>query len=317
METKLAKEIIACLPRGRSLFHYGKHGYAPLLLSYVADGTPRIGDIRKSHYGKLLQTPPLKRVISGSGKPVLEKTQLELAYWQNTLPFVLTLDLFDGDMQTSRRGVNLVLQLNFNNEHDREYERRAKPGKSTVMRCSGHPVMQPGKRELFRETLAWSRIDLAFECNQALIEELQSDWVRAAAYVKGWIAHCRKTDAELPEWFGLAGALADIEGYIDKVLAPYLNIWQEAMLSSTIDFIYIELGIENIFYHSHETGGVVKRIEFGQAPRSLYSRLPKKFCFVKTEEVPDFLHADKGFRRRIKRVSNPHWYKLEVSPLLH
>jgi len=26
METKLAKEIIACLPRGRSLFHYGRYG---------------------------------------------------------------------------------------------------------------------------------------------------------------------------------------------------------------------------------------------------------------------------------------------------
>jgi len=317
MESKLAKEIIACLPRGRSLFHYGKHGYAPLLLGYLVEERVRISALRNSRYGKLLRTPRLKKLIAAHGKPVLEKGQLDAAYWHDTRPFVLTLDLFDGRMQTSRRGVNLVLQLNFNSQHDRAFQRLARPGRAPVMRSYGHPVMRPGERELFRETLAWSRIDLDFGCNQALIEEVQSDWVRAAAYVKGWIAHCRKRDTGLPAWFELSGALDQIEVYIDEVLAPYLADWQEVMLSATIDFIYRELGIETLYYHSHGTGGVVKRIEFGQAPMSLYSRLPKRFCFAETTEAPVFLVSDKGFRQRMKRVSDPQWYRLEISRLFH
>lgn len=317
METKLAKEIIACLPQGRSLFYYGKHGYAPLLLSYLMDGEAPIGDLRKSRYGKLLQTPSLKRVIAASGKSVLDVTQLATAYWQDTLPFLLTLDLFDGRMQTSRRGANLVLQLNFNSQHDRAFKRLVKPGKEPLMRARWHPVMQPGRRELFRETLAWSRIDLDFACNEALIEEVQSDWVRAAACVKRWIAHCTNSSTDLPERFGLNGTLNEIECYIDQVMAPYLNVWHEAMLSSSVDFIYRELGIHTIYYHSHETGGIVKRIDFGQAPRSLYSQLPRKFCFVETEQAPDFLQSDKGFRRRLKGVRDPRWYTLKISPLFH
>ncbi len=310
MEAKLAREIIDCLPRGRSLFHYGRYGYAPLLLTYLLEGEVPISDLRKRRYGKLLQTPALKAVISHSGKSVLEQGQLDAAYWYDTLPFVLTLDLFDGRMQTSRRGVNLVLQLNFSSEHDREYVRLAKPGNRPVMRCCGHPVMQPEKREFFRETLAWSRIDLEFESDEALIEEVQSDWVRAAAYVKRWIGHCRKSKLELPAWFELGGALDEIERYIDRVLAPYMNLWQEAMLSASIDFIHRELGIGTIYYHSHETGGVVKRIDYGQAPRSLYTQLPKRFCFDRTQSAPAFLQDNKGFRRRIKKVKNPCWYRL-------
>lgn len=40
----------------------------------------------------------------------------------------------------------------------------------------GHPVRKDDV-----ETLAWARIDLDFASNQALIEEIQSDWVKNAA----------------------------------------------------------------------------------------------------------------------------------------
>jgi hypothetical protein len=93
-------------------------------------------------------------------------------------------------------------------------------------------------------------------------------------------------------------------------LAPYLSLWQEAMLSASIDFIHRELGIGTIYYHSHETGGVVKRIEWGQAPRSLYTQLPKRFCFDRTQTAPEFLQVNRGFRRRIKKVKSPSWYRL-------
>ncbi len=317
MDMQQAKEVIACLPRGRTLFHYGRHGYAPLLLSYLVEGRIAIGELRKSRYGKLLQSPSLKTVIADSGKPVLDRAQLDLAYWRDTLPFVLTLDLFDGRLQTSRRGANLVLQLNFSSGHDREYQRLVKPGARPVMRPGGHPVMRPGRRELFRETLAWSRIDVDFNCDQALIEEVQSDWVRAAAYVKRWIGHARHGVAPLPAWFELSGTPDGIEHYLDRVLAPYLGLWQEAMLSASIDFIHRELGIATVFYHSHETGGQVKRIEYGEAPRSLYSQLPRRFCFEQTEEAPEFLLRDRRFRGRMKQVKDPRWYRLGLTPLFH
>jgi hypothetical protein len=68
----MVKEIIACQPQGRSLFHYGKHSYTPLLLSYLMQDKVRLGDLRESQFGKLLQTPSLMRIIAASGKPVLE-----------------------------------------------------------------------------------------------------------------------------------------------------------------------------------------------------------------------------------------------------
>jgi hypothetical protein len=82
------------------------------------------------------------------------------------------------------------------------------------------------------------------------------------------------------------------------------------MLSASIDFIHREMGIGTVYYHSHETGGVVKRIDWGQAPRSLYTQLPRRFCFDKTRTAPEFLQANKAFRKRIKRVENPSWYRL-------
>jgi hypothetical protein len=317
MEIKLAKEIIACLPRGRTVFHYGKHGYALRLLSYLVGRSARISDIKQSQYGKLLYNPVVKPLIATSGKGILKQSSIELAYWQDTKPFVLTLAVFDDKLQTSRSGVNLVLQLNFNRQHDCAFQNLAKPGKNPVMRYEMHPVMLPGKRELFRETLAWSRIDLDFDCNEALIEEVQSDWVREANQVRRWIDSCRKYTGNLPEWFELAGALDQIETYLDKVLAPYLALWQEAMLSAAIDFIYRELGIKTIYYHSHATGCIVKRIAYSKPPRSLYSQLPRKFCFTDTAEAPDFLMMNKGFRRHYKKVSNPNWYRMKISPLVH
>ena len=68
--------------------------------------------------------------------------------------------------------------------------------------------------------------------------------------------------------------------------------------------------IRDSYYHSHETGGVVKRIDWGQAPRSLYSRLPRRFCFEPTPAAPRFLQTNRGFRKRIKKAKNPYWYKL-------
>ena len=55
---------------------------------------------------------------------------------------------------------------------------------------TGHPVLAPGERPYFRETLAWARIDLDLVSSEALVEEIQSDWVRCANRLKRRLSRC-------------------------------------------------------------------------------------------------------------------------------
>ena len=71
--------------------------------------------------------------------------------------------------------MNLVLQLNFNSSQIRAL-RRLTGGEQRTFNPLDHPVCRPGHPR-YRETLAWARIDFDFETNEALIEEIQSDWV--------------------------------------------------------------------------------------------------------------------------------------------
>lgn len=99
--------------------------------------------------------------------------------------------------------------------------------------------------------------------------------------------------------------------YAEQVLAPFNSIWSEAMLTATIHFIYKELGISNIYYHTYETGNKIKKI-YGSAPRSLYSDLPKRFCFQQTNESPEFIKNNRLFIRKKRSVKQLSWYQLAI-----
>ena len=73
------------------------------------------------------------------------------------------------------------------------------------------------------------------------------------------------------------------------------------MLAATIWFLREEIGISRIYYHTHEYGAQLKRIRWGLPPRSLYTSLPRRFCFERTEEAPEFLvrYATRGRARRL------------------
>ena len=107
---------------------------------------------------------------------------------------------------------------------------------------------------------------------------------------------------ELPPGMCSAGQPEDVEEYVLVVLKPYADCWDEAILTAAITFIHDELGIRKIYYHSAESGAKMKRIRWDLPPRSLYSKLPKRFGFKKTQEVPEFLKEDKSFRRLYKRI---------------
>lgn len=313
MNKKLLNEIIACLPKGKTLFYYFKDRYACMLLAdYVGVGKT-VRQVKKSAYAGLLNRPLIKEVLANSGNGVLTADMFNSVWHNSQQPFVLTLSEWGGKdrswFQVSRTGYNLVLQLNFSASHDREY---AKLDARDYLLFGSllHPVMQKGERELFRYTVAWSRIDLDFGSGEALIEEVQSDWIRncrrAAGYAKQRLEACGQDQGAACN----RCALTRMVNYYDKAIAPYAVFWEEAMLSAAIDFIHNELGIKVIYYHSWDTGCRIKGIGQYRPPRSLYSDLPQRFCFQSTTEAPGFLSADRGFRRVYRKVKDPQWYVL-------
>jgi hypothetical protein len=129
-----------------------------------------------------------------------------------------------------------------------------------------------------------------------LIEEIQSDWIKGANNnAHDWLYG----DSNMQEY--------------REVLRPYTRVWDEAILTAALCFIRRELGIREVFYHSYDTGnrlkGIERYYEYGKPPRYLYTELPKKFCFVKTSEAPDFLKPVR-YLHYLQRHGKAQWFKL-------
>lgn len=189
-----------------------------------------------------------------------------------------------------------MLQLNFSSEHDRHYKKLACG--NSFFNYAGHPVSHS------RNTLAWARIDLDWASNCALIEEIQSDWVRRVAWLAERID--RKIAAGHPSsdptrFHGLQCPMAVARAYCTYVLERYAAIWAEAMLWASIQFIRDELGLRQVFYHSENGGRLLKDIRCSAPPRSLYTDLPRRFCLAPTREVPGFLAEDKDVCKVLRR----------------
>lgn len=82
------------------------------------------------------------------------------------------------------------------------------------------------------------------------------------------------------------------------------------MLNAAVQFLFEEIGLNDIYYHSFETGATLKHISFGLPPKSLYTKLPKQFCFDLVDEGPSFIRKDKHARRRLKKIDHQQWYRL-------
>ena len=317
MKQQLVDEIIACMPKERTIFRYFKDRYALMLLSYMVDkNMSNISDIKKSDFSGLLARPFVKEHLYMMGSGHISKDLIQYLWPHDVYNFVLTVSKWSNASnnggQTSRRGHNLVLQLNFSNQHDSSYKDLVKPGSEQLLNYYGHPILGTDERQYFHETLAWARIDLAFDTNEALIEEIQSDWVRRAErlYIRA-IWYKKRGYKQVHNW-DVLGDVDSVIKYYEEYLLPYKMIWAEAMLAASIDFIRNELGIKKIHYHSVKTGSNVKRITYTRPPVSLYEKLPKRFCFKKSVEAPEFLQSDKGFRRLYKKLHNPEWFNLTV-----
>ncbi|MCB1639146.1 MAG: hypothetical protein KDI15_09885, partial [Thiothrix sp.] len=301
MEKTQLELIHECMEGPRRVYHYAPDSYAIQLLGdYIGTGM-RVAVLRRSPYARLLDKPIVRDALALAGKGELEPWHLELARGEYTvrqpLHFVLTLGEWGTEdqedrawHQLTRTGYHLVLQLNFASDHIRSLRQLVHPENIAPFSCHLHPVRQEGDHE----TLAWARIDLDFTSNEALIEEVQSDWVR---------------EVREPFYDEIYGK--DMMRTYRQALQPYARVWAEAVLAAALYFIRHELGIETVFYNSFETGNKLKGLahETDLPPRSLYIELPKKFCFAPTRRAPTFLQPVR-FVHYLQRSGQGLWFKL-------
>ncbi|MCH6257366.1 hypothetical protein MLD52_12470 [Puniceicoccaceae bacterium K14] len=281
MKLREIDDILDAFPKGRTKYFYFKDKYAIDLLSYAFDDSS-IDAIKRSQYSGLLKKPIVRQRLSSIGTNRLRSDDW-VDVWSNDVePYLLTLGKWGHDKhgeryyyQTTNTDANLVLQLNFSNLHNSAFRRYVGDGDRNPYAFYGHPIAPAPYY-----TLAWARLDLSLDTNEALIEEIQTDWIRKANSEKAYLD-------TIPN--ELTSKERHRLHYLSECLAPHVKIWQEAILAAAIWFIYREIGISRIYYHSHKSGCRLKGIEDRLPPRSLYETLPRKFCFEAVDTIPEFL----------------------------
>lgn len=293
------------LPAGRTLYSYYKDRYSLQLLRYAIHRPLPVATLRQHRFARLLHKPQVKSVLASCGKtltpallndadgnPAATTYSLSLGVWGKTRA---------EQIQMSRRGANLVLQLNFNQAHNRACRKLlGLCNAPDPFNYTGHPALDDARPDR-RYTLAWARLDIDLDRGEALIEEVQSDWIGRVAWLSDWVRRYHK----IPAWFerrtGMQATPQAVIAYDQTLLAPHRALWDEAMLSAALFFIREQLGIARVWMHTPESGLLLKRIRYGAPPRSIYSTLPRRFCFEPTRELPVFLHRNKSLTRQMRR----------------
>lgn len=295
------REIIEILSADREVFYYFKDRYAAMLLGYIAGKGTSVRAIKESHMRGLLDKPHIREIVRTAHDGMVRQEMFAVHPSAGSTAYVVTLGEWargDGYAweygQTSRRGSNLVVQLNFSREHDQQYRRLIRPDENNhPFQYLCHPINRSG-----RHTLAWARIDLSLEHGEALIEEVQNDWLRTVLWRKKAVQTGRSRDdldRLARNYLGAETTAENFGRYCDQVLLPHCDIWDEAILAAAISFLVEKVGIRRIFYHTHEGGTLWKGISGRCPPKSLYTTLPRRFGFREGIERPSFL-ADAELR---------------------
>jgi len=310
MKSHLLDEVIACLTTGKTHYRYFQGAYAARILSILMPEQLDIHSLKQTRFKRLIEHKTVKPIVALSGDGELRRDALVGAWLEPSQPFLLSVTRWGGRgerdwYQTSRGGENLVLQLNLPSEHLQRFRGKINPDHGSCLngRWSNHPVQTNVENPNFRETLAWSRIDIDFNTNEALIEEVQSDATRNVLRMEKHYRACAcqicNEKLKYVNWF-----------------EPYLKLWSEALLCATIEFIHTELGIERVFMHTARSGWRVKRMsKTCHAPRSLYSDLPKMFAFKQTYAAPEFLLQTRCYQRLIRMQPDIDFYQLSLHEL--
>jgi hypothetical protein len=315
------QEIVSCLPSGKTIFHYFPDRYAVLLLARILRRRTPLAELKRSPFGGLLRKPLVAGLISRCGDGFVEPDLFHFAWANPAEPYLLGLTSWGEERkrlsrfnyhQTSRPGVNLVLQLNYSSHHDRPSIKLLVPEGDHPFIFPGHPVASPK-----RTTLAWARLDIDLDGGEALIEEIQSDWVREVHLLMRTLDTFASDDTRrtyLRKWYGSI-SLEGVRRYAANVLPFHARYWSEAMLSAAIWFLNDELGVRRIYYHTFEGGNRLKNLPwYFTPPRSLYTDLPRRFCFETTTEPPRLLDHCSDWRVRMTvRSGEVEFHRLVLS----
>jgi len=319
MEMNLLKEAIECLSDQRRLVHYHDDQYALYLLQQYCfkenclnkgkQASISISDLKSTQFAKLLQRPKIKELLAGFGDGKIVGERLQDIVINNYKSYVITLSRWGCKKcyswnQTSAPGANLVMQLNFTNQHDQylvDLKIDASPFK-----YRHHPIHRT------KSSLSWARIDFDLDTGEALIEEIQNDWLRRASTHARWAKRALLNGQDFYKIGNEEYSAGKMLEYTNDLLDKYQKCWHETTLFYAIKLIREELGIKNIFYHSFETGAVLKDMGDWLPPRSLYTDLPKQFCFSRSKQGPEFIVNNPKIKRKLKKLKNAHWFQLNL-----
>ncbi len=328
MELKELNLIRGYLPKGRTKYYYFKDRYAFQMLAWkLGKRSIKVHELKKhAHLRRFLQLPRFKQFLMTLPDGVITAERLmEYGFETHKLHrFRLTVGRWgdsgkrhDSWYQTSRPGWNLVLQLNFSAEHDRCYgslcEDSANP---FLLGAMCHPVLM-GPRYT---TMAWTRIDLDMLRGIAVIEEIQNDWLRDALFEQQALLKSLKGGK-----VSLSGSWSDVPVrkalmYFKEHIQPMQSLWDEAMLSAALWFLYEELEVSMVYFHTWESGLWFKQLNSRYGPpRSLYTKLPSRFGFHRVPEGPRFIEeqlpTDRRSRQRQRSRGSYHWWRTILSRL--
>ncbi len=318
------KEIGQILPK-EMLFPYFADRESAWVLAACMPGSARIGDLRKSASGKLLERPALRALVARCGGVLNRDDVRAVAYADQAMAqdclnpaatagveavfalpwhdFCLSFDIWGAERrwydQTTRQHANLVVQLGFPSDHAALMGQYLSNGARKDFEWNGHPIRTTG-----RPTLAWARLDIDLTAREALIEEVQTDWLRNA---KEEVVALRSSAPR-------SRALAKMERYEAGLLDRYGKIWSQAMLLSALMLLRDGLGMERVWMHQPAPGKILKRIHGVSPPRSLYSSLPKSFCFRPTRQRPSFLRSLPKKLTKTLPKDAPLFWQIEFGP---
>lgn len=314
--------IRQCLPEDMPFPYYTDRESA-WLAAHLMRGDSSIAALKMGPMAKLLARPALRPLVAACGGAVRHRDVVALAHadraagWRHlslagraALDQLWSCDWLDFRLsfgqwgvgeapswtQMSRKGGNLVLQLGFPSDHAELMGRYLARNTRKTYECEWHPVRQHGC-----PTLAWARLDVDLANGTALIEEIQSDWLRFA----------RWSVARRAETAPRSRALRQEKAYEAGLRARYEKLWPRAMLLSALMVLREELGCRRIFLHQPHAGAALKHIFGDLPPRSLYTALPRSFCFDATSEVPEFLGRVRMLRRLARR-GEPLFWRLDL-----
>ncbi|MCP5060605.1 MAG: hypothetical protein GY937_28245 [bacterium] len=303
MDRHSLREIVACLPQSRTLFPYFRDRYAFQLLGWMAQDGASVRSLRTGPYGFLLDKASVRQHLARLPDGQVPDGYFGSFWPAETRQFRLSLSGWGHDRQwgrdwyqTSRPGWNLVLRLDLPASHARRYQRLMRPAGWDPFYETLHPV---ARRPAI--SLAWVRLDLDLARGQALIEEIQNDWLRRALELDRAVAGLPRAEREAYLHCQFSDATSDTRWQVFRRedLAPLEAIWDEAMLSAALFFLRDELGIGEVWMHSHLSARLLRG---GIPPRSLYEKLPRRFGFRRTRALPPWLreHPNRRWRRKLR-----------------